>query len=328
MEKNILPFFCIIRFMLVCLTINVGLPLLSVSSIEIRQQAQEKSTNRRTKNRLEKLIASYKNIWELRRKKAAGIATPKELKKLERKMAKIKKGAVIVGVTLATIAALAFAKIKAAMPPAIDPTKNYISAAVMQDVNYNIDSIEQEVKTFFQGKMHPITFYKKFHISLLTYYVPFEDEEEKINMQNKNEDKNFLPTVLQKETFTLKPKEVMILGENQNFLAVAFHDDQNNIKKIIERLKKKLEKENVKVVFPYDTIIPHVSIGSMLKGFSQEKINELMKALNKKKGLLNNLIIEVDPDTINVKASKIIDAERSEKQYSWGNKMTNNSLYA
>ena len=56
---------------------------------------------------LDRLVEQYRATRELRRKKAEGIATPAELRKLEKKMRKIKIIAASVGVGLTIVAAIA-----------------------------------------------------------------------------------------------------------------------------------------------------------------------------------------------------------------------------
>ena len=56
---------------------------------------------------IQRLVGTYRETRELRRKKVAGIATPEDLQKLERIMSNVKKGAAVIGMTVAAIVAIA-----------------------------------------------------------------------------------------------------------------------------------------------------------------------------------------------------------------------------
>lgn len=75
--------------------------------IKSKAQWVKTKASRVKEKTLDRLVKRYRDTQELRRKKAEGTATPVELKTLQRRMKKIKIAAAVIGITLATIAAIA-----------------------------------------------------------------------------------------------------------------------------------------------------------------------------------------------------------------------------
>ena len=98
------------RFCSLVVVFLIAVPF-SMHAIEVRHSIGGKINvyfdRLKERTGLNRLIRLYKETQELRHKKSAGTASARELATLERRMRKIKKGAVILGVSLATIAALA-----------------------------------------------------------------------------------------------------------------------------------------------------------------------------------------------------------------------------
>ncbi len=103
MKKNF-NFKIVLWFLATAFTVSTPGSTLAMDTVRSTAQwAKTKAVHAKEKT-IDRLIEQYKATQELRRKKAAGIATPAELKTLNRRMRKIKIAAAAIGITIATIA--------------------------------------------------------------------------------------------------------------------------------------------------------------------------------------------------------------------------------
>ena len=106
MKKNLN--FKLVAYLLVT-TFIISAPgsVYSMDTPKSKAQWVKTKASRVKEKTLDRLVKRYRATQELRRKKAAGTATPAELKVLQRRMRNIQRVAVVIGITLASIAAIA-----------------------------------------------------------------------------------------------------------------------------------------------------------------------------------------------------------------------------
>ncbi len=105
--KKDLDFKLVVWLLVTVFIISAPVSVYSMDTIKSKAQWVKTKAARMKEKTLDRLVKQYRDTQELRRKKAEGIATPAELKVLQRRMRNIQRVAVAIGVTLATIAAIA-----------------------------------------------------------------------------------------------------------------------------------------------------------------------------------------------------------------------------
>ncbi len=105
--KKDLDFKLVVWLLVTAFIISAPGSVYSMDTIRSKAQWVKTKASRVKEKTLDRLVKRYRDTQELRRKKAEGTETPVELKTLQRRMKSIKIAAVVIGITLATIAAIA-----------------------------------------------------------------------------------------------------------------------------------------------------------------------------------------------------------------------------
>ncbi len=274
----------VIRLLVIIFLINISGSIYSIDLLTSEAQwAKDKAVALKKENKLNQLIRLYKNIRELRDKEANGTATQHELNELQRRMKQIKKGAAVIGITIAAIAALSAIGL-------YKKTTGKISVAIMLDAShYDITAIKKKIQDVAHAKgISPLTRFTYPHISLVIYQIPFTNREEATYLLHENETdaikgwlwaEKIVPYPF--NPITLTPKEVTVIGENLRSLVIEFNDDDNRMTQIFNDLKMHLRKKYSRVIFPHSSVRPHISIGPINDDFPKEILKQLIDSINK-----------------------------------------------